>query len=164
MRRLFALMLASLLVSCVTYREELNRAQRQYEANEYERALAIFRVLEADMNSLSLNDQARYAYLRGMTDYRLAYREDARHWLGLAQAIEEQSPGGLSDIWKGRIEEALTDLNRDVFGGAETFDADAGASEEAPPEKPAEPAGAPCSISPDCPPDHMCQDSICVPL
>jgi len=46
--------LANLLVSCATYRQELNRGQRLYDSNEYERALALFRVLEADTDSLSL--------------------------------------------------------------------------------------------------------------
>jgi hypothetical protein len=34
--------------ACATYQEDLNRAQRLYHENEYERALAIFRVLEED--------------------------------------------------------------------------------------------------------------------
>jgi len=155
------------LGGCVTYREELNRGQSRYEDNEYERALAIFRVLESDTDSLTSNDQTRYAYLRGMTDYRLAYRADARHWLGLAQAMEEQSPGGLSDVWKGRIAEALADLNKDVFGGDDVFGADAGTADAEPASSATEPdlsTGPPCTVSPDCPADHMCQDSICVPL
>ena len=84
----FALLAPLLLVlGCATYREDLNRGQRLYEENQYERALAIWRVLEADMDSLSLTDQARYAYLRGMTDFRLGFRPYARHWLGVARAI-----------------------------------------------------------------------------
>src|SRR5688572_14915828 len=117
---LVVLVLATLCVgACATYQEDLNRAQRLYHENEYERALSIFRVLEEDTDSLSLNDQARYAYLRGMTDYRLGFRPDARHWLAIAKATEQEHPGGLSPDWKQRMEEALNDLNRDVFGGAE---------------------------------------------
>lgn len=114
------LVLASGVAGCATYREDLNRAQVLYEENEYERALALFRVLERDTDSLSLNDQARYAYLRGMTDYRLGSRPDARHWLAIAKATEQEHPGGLSQSWKERLEEALNDLNRDVYGGAES--------------------------------------------
>ncbi|HET7539498.1 MAG TPA: hypothetical protein VFK05_06490, partial [Polyangiaceae bacterium] len=66
---------------CATYREELNRGQRMYEENQYEQALALFRVLEEDTDSLRPSDRARYAYLRGMTDYRLGFRADSRHWL-----------------------------------------------------------------------------------
>src|SRR5882672_2151435 len=71
MRRLIApLLLACSLAaaSCVTYAEELNRGQRHFQANEYERALAIWRILETDIDSLSTTDRTRYAYLRGMTD------------------------------------------------------------------------------------------------
>jgi hypothetical protein len=107
------------IAGCATYREDLNRGQRLYEENQYENALAIWRMLEVDMDSLSLNDQARYAYLRGMTGYRLGFREDSRHWLAVARAIEQEHPGGLRPDWQGRIEEALNDLNRDVYGGAE---------------------------------------------
>jgi hypothetical protein len=115
----FAGLLVLALAGCATYSEDLNRGQRLYEENEFENALAIWRMLEVDVDSLSLNDQARYAYLRGMTDYRLGFREDSRHWLAVAKAIEQQHPGGLRPDWGSRIEEALTDLNRDVFGGAE---------------------------------------------
>jgi hypothetical protein len=122
MRSIGSLFLAALLAAgCSTYREELNRGQRLYDENEYERALAIWRDVELDMDSLSDNDQARYAYLRGMTDYRLGFRPDARHWLAIAKAIDMAHPGGLSGDWKGRVEEALNDLNREVYGGAEAI-------------------------------------------
>ena len=117
----FAL-LALLVLGCSTYREDLNRGQRLYEENQYEHALAIWRVLESDTDSLSLNDQARYAYLRGMTDYRLGLRPHARHWLGLARAVEKEHPGGLNQEWKDRLDKSLADLNTDVYGGSERFD------------------------------------------
>lgn len=117
----FAL-LALLVLGCSTYREDLNRGQRLYEENQYEHALALWRVLEPDMDSLSLNDQARYAYLRGMTDYRLGLRPHARHWLGLAQAVEKKHPGGLNQEWKERLDKSLTDLNADFYGSSERFD------------------------------------------
>jgi hypothetical protein len=117
----FAL-LALLLLGCATYREDLNRGQRLYEENQYEHALAIWRVLEPDVDSLSLNDQARYAYLRGMTDYRLGLRPYARHWLGLARAVDKEHPGGLNQEWKDRLDKSLADLNADVYGASERFD------------------------------------------
>lgn len=126
-----------LLSSCATYREHLNRAHRLYDENEYERALAIFRSIEPDTDSLTLNDQARYAYLRGMTDYRLGFRADSRHWLAVAKATEQEHPGGLTGEWKGRMEEALTDLNREIYGGAEAV------TQEATPAGSAAPAAAP---------------------
>jgi hypothetical protein len=117
----FAL-LALLVLGCSTYREDLNRGQRLYEENQYEHALAIWRVLESDVDSLSLNDQARYAYLRGMTDYRLGLRPYARYWLGLARAVDKEHPGGLNQEWKDRLDKSLADLNVDVYGGSEHFD------------------------------------------
>jgi hypothetical protein len=108
--------LALLLASCATYREDLNRGQRLYDESQYERALAIFRVLEADQDSLSPPDRARYFYLRGMTDYRLGFRRDARHWLALAKATEHEHPGGLSPEARERLEKYLGELNREVYG------------------------------------------------
>jgi hypothetical protein len=119
--RLYAL-LAIAALGCTTYREDLNRGQRLYEENQYEHALAIWRVLEPDVDSLTQNDQARYAYLRGMTDYRLGFRPYARHWLGLARAIDKAYPGGLNDEWRDRLDKSLVDLNHDVYGGAEGLD------------------------------------------
>jgi hypothetical protein len=136
MRRV--LLLALLGLACSTYREDLNRGQRLYEENQFDHALAIWRVLEEDMDSLSRNDQARYAYLRGMTDYRLGYRPYARHWLGVARSIEKEHPGGLNQEWKDRLEKSLEDLNKDVYGGAERFDKDASTFVERPADAPAD--------------------------
>jgi hypothetical protein len=57
-----------------------------------------------------------------MTDYRLGFRPYARHWLGIARAIDKQNPGGLNQEWKDRMEKSLADLNNDVYGGSERFD------------------------------------------
>src|SRR5262245_55315932 len=139
MRRLVASsILASFLAlgGCATYKQDLERAEKHYSENQFEQALALFRVLEDDMDSLAPGDQARYAYLRGMTDFRLsalaasgsgvadprkAFRSNARHWLGVAAATEKATPGGLTGDEKQRLEETLTDLNRDVYGGAEAL-------------------------------------------
>jgi hypothetical protein len=120
MRTAVVLLLAVALSSlaCATYREELTRGQRMYEENQYEHALALWRILEDDADSLSPTDQARYAYLRGMTDYRLGLRADARHWLAIAKATDQTHAGGLSAAWQQRLEESLTDLNQDVYGSA----------------------------------------------
>ena len=115
--------------ACITYAEELNRGQRHFQANEYERALAIRRILETDVDSLSPTDRTRYAYLRGMTDYRISLRSDARHWLAIARAYEQANPGGLEESWRDRMNEALKDLDNDAHGGGESLNAsDAGAS------------------------------------
>lgn len=168
-------------VACATYKQDLDRsrahydgtsvdaARKEYDENQYEKALALLRVLEHDIDSYSPGEQAQYAYLRGMTGYRLSqssrltssgqegssvanpklmYRMNARHWLGVAAATEKNTPGGLTPEEKTRLTEVMVDLNKDVYGGAENLedapasatDADAGA-DAAPPA--AEPAAAP---------------------
>jgi hypothetical protein len=134
MRRLLSVALVASALGCVTYTQDLDRAKAHYEQNQFEAALAVFRVLEVDLDSFDAAQQAKYSYLRGMTDYRLssltpagsnvsdpkrAFRSNARHWLGVASAIEKETPGGLTDDEKNRLNETLADLNRDVFGGAE---------------------------------------------
>lgn len=129
MRWLVLLILVLSPLACTTYREDLNRGQRLYEEDEYERALAIWRYLEADIDTLDHGERARYAYFRGMTDYRLGggslsdgatgaeaeFRAEARHWLAIAKAIEMAHPGGLSEPWKQRLDSALEDLNAEVY-------------------------------------------------
>jgi len=129
-----ALLLGSTVMGCATYTQDLERARRHYQGNQYENALALFRVLERDMDSLSPAERVQFAYLRGMTDYRLAstaaggtgvknpkqsFRHHARHWLGLSAAMEQDVPGSLNGDEKERLAKALDDLNHEVFGGAE---------------------------------------------
>jgi len=108
--RIAALLLV-LLASCTTYRDQLARSQHAFERNEHEQALANLRDLERDLSSLSQPEQAQYAYLRGMTDFRIGYKADARHWLALAKAYDENSPGVLPTDLKARMNEALGELN-----------------------------------------------------
>ncbi|MET0790247.1 MAG: hypothetical protein ABW061_01885 [Polyangiaceae bacterium] len=167
--------------ACATYREDLNRGQRMYEENKYEHALALWRLLEDDADSLSANDQARYAYLRGMTDYRLGFRADSRHWLAIAKATEEAHSGGLSTEWKERMDQSLTDLNQDVYGGGEHFDTSNSRAVEygkaAPPDDSTLPAAAPaaappsapqpngrCTSNAHCPSGQICDGKYCTPL
>jgi hypothetical protein len=114
--RLASGLLALQLAACATQSEDLNRGQRLYDESQYERALAIFRALEPEQDSLGEGDRARYFYLRGMTDYRLGFRRDARHWLALAKATDQAYPGGLAPEWHERLERYLGDLNREVYG------------------------------------------------
>jgi hypothetical protein len=127
------------LYACATYSQDLNRGHRHFAANEYEHALAIWRVMEPDIDSLSAQDRARYSYLRGMTDYRLSFRSDARHWLALARAYEQANPGGLEDPWKERMQEALKDLDNDVLGAGESTPTGGATTASAPPAIPGAP-------------------------
>jgi hypothetical protein len=93
---------SAILAGCMTYHDELVRSQLAFEQNQHEQALGLLRDLERDLSRLPSAEQARYAYLRGMTDYRIGYRVDARHWLAIAKASEEATPGLLPADWKAR--------------------------------------------------------------
>jgi hypothetical protein len=99
------------LVGCATYRDDLARGQHYYDLNQYDNALSIWRLLERDWDSLDPAEQSRYAYLRGMTDYRMGYRADSRHWLANAKAISDKHPGGLDASALAQTEKILTELN-----------------------------------------------------
>lgn len=182
LRRLLLILLLPVAgqVGCQTYRADLNRAQRYYEDNQYAQALALFRALERDTDSLSVHEQARYAYFRGMTDYRLArvegtndarFDRHARYWLGIATAIEKEHPGGLQEHEQKRLSETLQELNAKVYGTSEDFDPAPVATPPDPnapaTESPAAVPGAPakaCEVSSDCPENFICQDGACVQL
>lgn len=149
MRKVYAsvLGLAVLMGGCATYRDDLNRAERHYQANENEQALALLRLIEQDWDSLNANDRVRYAYLRGMNDYRLggnqgdgersetdkSYRAHARYWLGLAKSMEKKGIGTLPAEWKEMLAKSLRDLNQDVYGMGVFVDEE-GVTQEAEPE------------------------------
>jgi hypothetical protein len=112
----FGVVLVAVLASaCATYHDDLVRGEKAFEASEHERALAIFRVLEPDTSRLTETERAHYAYLRGMTDYRVGYKAEARHWLAVAAALEQQTPGSLPAEWSKRMTESLKELNEEVF-------------------------------------------------
>lgn len=120
MRRLAILAIVlgcSCVLGCATYRDELNRGQTAFEANKHEQALAIFRALEHDQTHFDPAERARYAYLRGMTDYRIGYRADARHWLAIAKEIDGQNKDALPAQWKTRLDTTLGDLNETAWSG-----------------------------------------------
>ncbi len=113
MRRLVCFLLMA--TGCATYRDDLNRGQRMYLDTHYDQALAMWRVLEPDLDSLSPAEQSRYEYLRGMTDYRLGFRADARHWLAIAKANNETHPGGLDADAASQLDHILEELNKETY-------------------------------------------------
>lgn len=102
--------------SCAGHADALARGQRHYEDNQYERALALWRDLDRRRAAFSPRERARFAYFRGMTDYRLGFRDDARHWLAIAKAADVRQPGALDPSWLERLEGALADLGREALG------------------------------------------------
>jgi hypothetical protein len=161
---LVSLLLA--VVGCSTYRSELQRGQRYYEENKYETALALWRDLEADQGSLEKSERVRYAYLRGMTDFRLGYRPDARYWLGLAQAGEKLTPSSLGVDEKERLGKTLNELNEEVYGtgAGVASESKAGQRDTRPADKASDPSGQPCNWASECPGGFICQDHVCVEL
>lgn len=145
-----------LLSGCQNYGDQLARGQGYYEQNQYEAALAVWRNLEPDQDSLSRPEVVRYAYLRGMTDYRLGYKSDARYWLGLSKAAlnhvqgEEGEPAALQPDEMKRLDETLTELNNEAYGlsGAETEEVEA--------------LGEKCVWTSDCDTGFSCQDGMCL--
>jgi hypothetical protein len=111
----FSLLVMPFATGCATYHDDLVRAEHAFETNQHEQALAIFRTLELDTGHFDTSEKARYFYLRGMTDFRIGYKADARHWLLLANAVETQTPGTLPDDWKQRMNEAVATLNTQVY-------------------------------------------------
>ena len=105
------------VTGCSTYRDDLARSQHALEENRHEEALAILRMLEPDTSQLASNERARYAYIRGMTDYRIGYKADARHWLAVAKATDQATPGVIPTEWRSRLDTSLAELDAQVFAG-----------------------------------------------
>ena len=124
--------------ACATYQDDLKRAEHAYEASEDERALAIFRILEPDTMRLSISDRAHYAYLRGMTDLRMGYKAEARHWLAIAAAMDQATPGALPPDWSQKLNDAVKELNEQVFAsGIEALNNNPASKRRATEEEPA---------------------------
>jgi len=50
-----------------------------------------------------------------MTDFRIGYKADARHWLAVAKAMDEKRPGLLSEEWRTRLDQSLAELDAQVW-------------------------------------------------
>lgn len=150
-RLLYALLSSGLLLlsACSNYSHQLQRGQGYYERNQYELALAVWRNLEADQDSLSEVEMVRYCYLRGMTDFRLGYRDHARYWLGLSTAGQANAQQALAEDERERMARTLAELNREVFGSDRS-----GAA--------AQDLGDACKWSSDCDSGFTCRDNVCV--
>jgi hypothetical protein len=124
----FAVAVGVAASGCATYESELQRSEEHFTHDEHEMALANLRALEPDWTHLEVRDRARYCYLRGMTDYRIGFKADARHWLAIAAEIDEETPGSLVPSERSLVNEKLGELNAVIWSG------DVLAIEEAPGE------------------------------
>lgn len=139
-----------LFLGCNTYADMLQRGQVYYQENEYERALAVWRELDADRSALRPAERARYYYLRGMTDFRLGYAPDARYWLGLAQASRTEHPSALDEDEIERLDETLASLSRKALG----LEQEAEASGQV--------LGDKCAWTSECDTGFVCEAGVCV--
>lgn len=141
------------LGACQNHKDQLARSQGYYEQNQYELSLAVLRNLESDQDSLDASERARYCYLRGMTDYRLEYRSDARYWLGLSRAAAARAPGSLGEDELSRLDKALAELNAILHGTALPGD-------------PAQPGAQAqkCQWSSECSQNQICEAGTCVSI
>lgn len=105
------------ITGCATYESELGRAEDHFIHDEHPAALAGLRALEPDYAGFETRDRARYCYLRGMTDYRIGFKADARHWLAIAAEIDKDTPGALVASEKTLVEEKLEELNAVIWSG-----------------------------------------------
>jgi hypothetical protein len=124
----FAVALGVAAPGCATYESQLQRSEEHFTHDEHDLALANLRALEPDWTHLEVRDRARYCYLRGMTDYRIGFKADARHWLAIAAEIDEETPGSLVPSERSLVNEKLGELNAVIWSG------DVLAIEEAPGE------------------------------
>ncbi|HJK95330.1 MAG TPA: hypothetical protein RMH85_18455 [Polyangiaceae bacterium LLY-WYZ-15_(1-7)] len=140
-----------LLLGCNQLRDDLRRAEVDYERAQYEHAEVWLLDLEEDVADLDPPGRAKFYFLRGMTAYRLGHRTDALHYLALARETAGERGTGLRDVWRSSLEGTLRELtptgatHRARERDAEPIDG-AGprpASEDASSSEPAEDDGAP---------------------
>lgn len=112
------------MVGCGTYRQDLVRVKSHYDASEFPQALALLRVLEQDVDALSPSEQVQYAYMRGMTDYRLSeaaprgnvrdeFRKYAGFYLHVTLEWDRRGQPALTDEQRARVNDTLALLAND---------------------------------------------------
>ena len=99
-----------LAAGCGQLREDLRKAEADYDAARYENALVWLDDLERDAPSMDEQMRARFYYLRGMTAYRLNRRTDALHYLALAREVAGEGGTGLREQWRSALEGTLEEL------------------------------------------------------
>ncbi len=92
-----------------------------YRDSDFPEALALLRVLGDDLDGLTPRERVEYAYLRGMTDLRLAeaapsgpvrdsFRFNAKAFLAMASDLDRRTPGALSEEQRGRVRDSLASI------------------------------------------------------
>lgn len=103
---------------------DLLRARQAYDQGDLYRTLALLRLVGDDEASLTPEGRAQHAYLRGMTDHRIAatlpegraeerriFRGCARRWLERARTLTPASaPGVLAADQLAQLTQTLNEL------------------------------------------------------
>src|SRR5688572_17561778 len=95
---------------CTSTASELRTAQLLYKDARYEEALLWLTELHAETASMERDELARFYYLRGMTGFRLGQREDALHYLVLAEQLGNEDGARLPQAWRPVMERTLQEI------------------------------------------------------
>jgi hypothetical protein len=96
--------------SCASVAGELRVAQLLYKDARYEEAQLWLGELQAETASMPQAELTRFYYLRGMTAFRLGQREDALHYLVLAEELSADGPQQLPERWRPVMERTLQEI------------------------------------------------------
>jgi hypothetical protein len=95
---------------CTSVAGDLRTAQALYKDARYEDAQHWLGELDREAVSMAKTDLTRFYYLRGMTAFRLGQREDALHFLALADALCAEDESRLPAEWRSVMERTLQEV------------------------------------------------------
>jgi hypothetical protein len=98
------------LAGCTSVASDLRTAQALYKDARYEEALLWLSELQHATPSMERGELARFYYLRGMTGFRLGQREDALHYLVLAEQLSNEDSERLPQAWRPVMERTLQEI------------------------------------------------------
>jgi hypothetical protein len=104
-----AVLLSSLL-GCTSISSDLNTAHAFYRDARYEQSMLWLTELEGETAAMERPDLAHFCYLRGMTAFRLGQREDALHFLVLADVLTAEDESLLPAQWRSVMERTLQEI------------------------------------------------------
>ncbi len=95
---------------CTSIGGELHTAQLLYKDARYEDAQRWLGELEPQTHAMHPSELARFYYLRGMTAFRLGQRDDALHYLAIADALNAEDPARLPPGWQPVMQRTLQEV------------------------------------------------------
>ena len=98
------------LSGCTSIASEVRTAQLLYTDARYEEALLWLTDLQADTAAMSPAELTRFYYLRGMTGFRLGQREEALHYLVLAEQLSAEDADRLPPRWQPVMQRTLEEI------------------------------------------------------